>query len=87
MRPAPALSRRPFLSLSYLSGQFHSLMEAVVNQKIYVGNQNEKAIAHQIIQAHGGTIEVSSLVGQGTTFLITLPIPVSHDPVQMAFSF
>ena len=45
------------------------------------------AIAHQIIQAHGGTIEVSSLVGQGTTFLITLPIPVSHDPVQMAFSF
>lgn len=45
------------------------------------------AIAHQIIQAHGGTIEVSSQIGQGTTFLITLPIPVSHDPVQMAFSF
>jgi signal transduction histidine kinase len=45
------------------------------------------AIAHQIIQAHGGTIEVSSQVGQGTTFLITLPFPVSHEPVQMAFSF
>jgi signal transduction histidine kinase len=45
------------------------------------------AIAHQIIQAHGGTIEVSSQIGQGTRFLITLPIPVSHDPVQMAFSF
>lgn len=45
------------------------------------------AIAHQIIQAHGGTIEVSSQIDQGTTFLITLPIPVSHDPVQMAFSF
>ncbi len=45
------------------------------------------AIAHQIIQAHGGTIEVSSQINQGTTFLITLPIPVAHNPVQMAFSF
>ena len=45
------------------------------------------AIAHQIIQAHGGTIEVNSRISEGTTFLITLPIPVSRDPVQMAFSF
>lgn len=45
------------------------------------------AIAHQIIQAHGGTIEVHSQIDHGTTFLITLPIPVSHDPVQTAFSF
>jgi signal transduction histidine kinase len=45
------------------------------------------AIAHQIIQAHGGYIEVNSQIGQGTTFLITLPIPVSLDPQQMALSF
>ncbi|MDT7042986.1 ATP-binding protein [Candidatus Nitronereus thalassa] len=45
------------------------------------------AIAHQIIQAHGGHIEVNSQIGLGTTFLITLPIPVSSDPQQMAFSF
>jgi len=45
------------------------------------------AIAHQIIQAHGGTIEASSQLEQGTTFLITLPAPVSHDPIQTAFSF
>lgn len=30
-------------------------------------------IAHQIIQEHGGYIEVSSQVGQGTTFFVNLP--------------
>jgi len=45
------------------------------------------AIAHQIIQAHGGTIEASSQIGQGTTFLITLPAPALHEPIQTAFPF
>ncbi len=31
------------------------------------------AIAHSIIEEHGGTIGVSSIVGKGTTFSITLP--------------
>ena len=30
-------------------------------------------IAHDIIAAHGGTIEVRSIEGQGTTFHISLP--------------
>ncbi len=32
------------------------------------------AIAHRIIEDHLGSIEVSSRVGEGTTFTITLPI-------------
>ena len=32
------------------------------------------AIARQLVLAHGGTIEVSSAVGQGTTFSIFLPL-------------
>jgi signal transduction histidine kinase len=31
------------------------------------------AIAKQLIQAHGGTIEVKSEIGKGTTFIIELP--------------
>lgn len=31
------------------------------------------ALAKEIVEAHGGTIEVRSAVGQGTTFTITLP--------------
>ncbi|MNC35702.1 Sensor protein kinase WalK [compost metagenome] len=31
------------------------------------------SIAQKIVQAHNGTIEVSSTVGEGTTFIVTLP--------------
>jgi signal transduction histidine kinase len=33
------------------------------------------SICYQIIQAHGGQIQVASVVGRGTRFVITLPIP------------
>ena len=32
-------------------------------------------LAHKIIRDHGGTIDVESVAGQGTTFRITLPVP------------
>ncbi|HSF11331.1 MAG TPA: ATP-binding protein, partial [Nitrospirales bacterium] len=43
------------------------------------------AIAHQIIQEHRGNIEVQSVRGGGTTFLVNLPsspAPPSVSPTQ-----
>jgi signal transduction histidine kinase len=32
------------------------------------------AVSYGIIQAHGGEIEVKSVVGEGTTFTVSLPL-------------
>lgn len=39
----------------------------------HVGTGLGLSIVHQIIQEHGGTVEVHSTVGQGTTFMLTFP--------------
>ena len=41
-------------------------------------------IAHQIIQEHGGYIEVSSEIGRGTTFFVNLPVNPPIDDWQPA---
>lgn len=38
------------------------------------------AITRQFAELHGGTIEASSVPGQGTTFVVTLPFPASGEP-------
>ena len=33
------------------------------------------ALVHRIVQDHGGEVEVQSVPGAGTTFVVTLPVP------------
>jgi signal transduction histidine kinase len=40
------------------------------------------AVTYGIIQAHGGEIEVKSVVGEGTTFTVSLPLEQPHPPGQ-----
>ncbi|MDB5973341.1 MAG: ATPase [Nevskia sp.] len=38
------------------------------------------SISYQIVQAHGGTIQVASVVGKGTRFVISLPLAPAVQP-------
>jgi signal transduction histidine kinase len=47
------------------------------------------AVSYGIVHAHGGEIEVKSVVGEGTTFTVSLPLgqPAQaggHPPLEMA---
>ena len=33
------------------------------------------ALVYRVVEEHGGSIEVRSRVGEGTTFVLTLPAP------------
>lgn len=37
-------------------------------------------IARKIIRMHGGDIDVTSILGQGSTFRVWLPIPAATNP-------
>ena len=64
---------------------FNSLLERIFEKFQQVDNTSTRkkggtglglAISRQFIQMHGGTIKVSSVVGQGTVFTVILPISV-----------
>jgi two-component system phosphate regulon sensor histidine kinase PhoR len=41
------------------------------------------AIVKQIVEEHGGTVEVRSREGQGSTFTFTLPVAVPRDALPL----
>lgn len=42
-------------------------------------------ICSSLVKIHNGTIDVNSVVGQGTKFIVTLPYPLAHDNITADF--
>ncbi|EAZ92590.1 ATP-binding protein [Crocosphaera chwakensis] len=47
----------------------------------YEGSGIGLSLVAELVKLHGGTVEVSSQVGKGTTFTITLPTGTEHLPI------
>ncbi len=51
-------------------------------KKVGEGTGLGLSIVHKIIQGHGGSIRVNSVIGKGTTFFVELPIDSKAQPVK-----
>jgi signal transduction histidine kinase len=60
------------VDLPHIFGRFYRGSNADGTQ--YQGTGLGLAIVEQVIQHHHGTVEVSSQLGEGSTFIITLPL-------------
>ncbi len=74
----------PAEDLPYIFDRFYRVDKARARAQSGQGGAGlGLAIAKWIAQAHGGNIDVTSKVGEGTTFTIILPILVEPKPTQM----
>ncbi len=64
--------------LPHLFEQFYQVRGT--QARTHEGSGIGLALVHELVQQHGGTIEVSSTVGQGTCFTIALPFGTEHLP-------
>ncbi len=68
----------PAAELPRLFERFHRVNGA--RSRTYEGSGIGLALVQELVKLHGGTIQVSSQLDQGTTFTITLPAGISHLP-------
>jgi signal transduction histidine kinase len=68
----------PESELSHLFERFHRVKGA--RGRSYEGSGIGLALAQELVKLHGGTIQVRSEVGRGSTFTVTIPTGSAHLP-------
>jgi len=64
----------------HLFERFHRVRGA--RSRTHEGSGIGLALVHELVRLHGGTVSVSSRVGQGTTFTISIPRGSAHLPAE-----
>ncbi|PSM50214.1 histidine kinase [Chroococcidiopsis sp. CCALA 051] len=62
--------------LPHLFERFYQVRGA--QARTHEGSGIGLALVHELIRLHGGTVDVSSVVGQGTCFTVTIPLGTAH---------
>jgi PAS domain S-box-containing protein len=68
----------PSKELPHLFERFYQVKGA--KGRTYEGSGIGLALVYELIRLHGGTVEVNSTVGQGTCFIVTIPLGTEHLP-------
>ena len=66
--------------LPRLFQRFHRVSGA--HGREFEGSGIGLALVDELARAHGGTVRVESIVGQGTTFVVSIPLGSAHLPTQ-----
>jgi PAS domain S-box-containing protein len=70
----------PAAELPHIFERFHRVRDT--RARTYEGSGIGLALVQQLVQLHGGSIQVQSEVGVGTSFCITLPFGAAHLPAE-----
>ena len=70
----------PTSELPHMFERFHRVKGTA--GRTYEGTGIGLSLVHELVKLHAGTIRVSSTLGQGSTFTISLPLGSSHLPAE-----